>query len=75
MSRRLPLPRSFVSCVIALASFTAVLFTAGPRFGFFQLRHRIPDHVAERAMNEARLFVARPVDEKQRIGYTAAVRQ
>ena len=37
--------------------------------------HRIPDHVAERAMNEARLFVARPVDEKQRIGYTAAVRQ
>jgi len=40
----------------------------GHRFGFFQLRHRIPDHVAERAMNEARLFVARPVDEKQRIG-------
>jgi isopenicillin N synthase-like dioxygenase len=47
----------------------------GHRFGFFQLRHRIPDHVAERAMNEARLFFARPVDEKQRIGYTAAVRQ
>ena len=57
------------------AAFAEELRIACHRFGFFQLRHRIPDHVAERAMNEARLFFARPVDEKQRIGYTAAVRQ
>ena len=76
MSRRLPLPRSFVSCVISLWLLSQQCYSQqGHRFGFFQLRHRIPDHVAERAMNEARLFVARPVDEKQRIGYTAAVRQ
>ena len=51
------------------AAFAQELRIACHRFGFFQLRHRIPDHVAERAMNEARRFFARPVEEKQRIGY------
>ena len=57
------------------AAFAEELRIACHRFGFFQLRHRIPDHVAERAMNEVRLFFARPVEEKQRIGYPAAVWQ
>lgn len=51
------------------AAFAQELRIACHRFGFFQLRHRIPDHVAERTMNEARRFFARPVEEKQRIGY------
>lgn len=52
--------------------FAEALRRASHRFGFFQLRHRIPDNVAERAMSEARNYFARPLEEKQLMGYASS---
>ena len=53
----------------APAAFAEELRVACHRFGFFQLRHRMPDKVAVRAMDEARGFFARPLAVKESIGY------
>lgn len=51
------------------AGFAEELRVACHRFGFFQLRHRLPDKVAQRAVHEARGFFAQPLEAKQAIGY------
>ena len=54
----------------APADFAAQLRHACHHHGFFQLRHRVPAGVVERAVAEAREFFARGAEHKRAIDYS-----